>query len=94
MKDFFLWPIAKIKMILNDLYETWSNKDSKLSSKRIERTLFTATSVGISVGTFIFLYTHDRLTSMDCTVIITPLLIAAGYNMSQTQKEKKENKEL
>ena len=87
-KYFFGW--ENIKQVLIDLYETWSSKDSKLSSKRIERTAFTVVSILMTVGCFIYLWIHQILTAMDTIMLNGSMLLAAGYNMSQTQKEKKE----
>lgn len=88
-KYFFGW--ENIKTVIKDLYETWSAKTSKLSSKRIERTVFTVTAVGLTIGCFIYLWIHQQLTATETVILTGSLLIAGGYNMSQTQKEKKDN---
>lgn len=87
-KCFLGW--ENIKSVIRDLYETWSNKDSRLSSKRIERTAFTATSIFMTIGCFVYLWQKGTLVATDIVVLTTPLLVAGGYNLNQSQKEKKD----
>lgn len=84
----FTWNNAQ--QVVKDLYETLSNRASKLSSKRLERLVFTLTAVSLVVACFIYLYTHDQLTATETVILITPLMIAGGYNLSKGQQEKKD----
>jgi len=47
----------------------------------------------MTIGCFIYLWIHQILTATDTLMLTGSLLLAAGYNMSQTQKEKKEIRE-
>lgn len=91
-KYFFGW--ENIKKIIKDLYQTFSNNKSFLSSKRIERFAFTAVALGIVIGSFVYLVKSDKLTATDSIILITPLLVAAGHNMIQTEKGKKNDSEI
>lgn len=70
---------------------TLSNKTSFLSSKRIERAVFTGSSVIIVLGTWIHLMVVDRITASESVILVTPLLISGGYNLSMGQKEANKN---
>lgn len=80
-----------IKKVIKDLYNTLSAKTSFLSSKRVERFLFTITSILLIDGTFIYLVHKGTLTSTDTIILISPLLVAAGYNLDKTEKAKKKD---
>lgn len=88
-KYFFGW--ENIKIVLKELYMTLSSHKSFLSSKRIERLVLSVSAISIVLGTFIYLIIENKLTSTDAIMLAGTLFVAAGYNMSQTQKEKKEN---
>ena len=92
MKYFFGW--ENIKKIVKDLYDTLSSKHSFLSSKRLERLAFTTTTLGLIIGTFIYLIVKSTLTSTDTIMLISPLLLAAGYNLAKGEKEKKDEPEV
>jgi hypothetical protein len=77
--------------IFKELLKTLSNKGSFLSSKRIERALFTSSTLFIVVGTFIYEFKNDKITASEAVILITPLLIAGGYNILMDQKEKKDS---
>jgi uncharacterized membrane protein YoaK (UPF0700 family) len=85
-KYFFGW--ENIKNFIKDIYETLSSKPSKLSSKRLERLALSISAISIIMGAFIYLMVEDKLTSGDAVMLSGTLFVAAGYNMSQTQKEK------
>ena len=86
-KYFFGW--ENIKKLVKELYNTLSSKPSHLSSKRIERMILSAGAVAITLGTWIYLMIKNTLTATDAIMLAGTLFVAAGYNMSQTQKEKK-----
>ena len=75
---------------LRDLYRTWSNEKSFLSSKKIERSLFVTTILAMYWTFFILVVLKATIT--DFILFISPLFVAAGFNLLQTEKNKKENK--
>lgn len=68
--------------------KTLSSRPSFFSSKRLERFSFIGLSDFIVLGTFLYLVVTRQLTAMDAVILITPLLVAAGFNMTQTEKAK------
>lgn len=86
-KWLFGW--SNIKTFIKEIYATLSSSPSKLSSKRLERAALSISAIVIIMGTFIYLVVEDKLTSGDACMLGGTLFVAAGYNMSQTQKEKK-----
>jgi hypothetical protein len=75
---------------LKDLYHTFSNEKSFLSSKKIERSLF-VTSILAMYWTF-FILVVLKATITDFILFISPLFIAAGFNLLQSEKNKKNEK--
>jgi hypothetical protein len=86
MKYFFGW--TNIKYILTQVYKTLSNEKSFLSSKRLERMSFTGLSEIMILGTFIFLVYKGTLTASDTIILVSPLMIAGGYNIVMGNKDK------
>lgn len=82
-----------IKQGIKEFLKTFSQQKSFLSSKKIERFSFVAISEIIVLGTFIYLIAMKTLTATDSIILITPLLVSAGYNLVQTEKEKQSNKQ-
>lgn len=80
-----------VKWIFGQLWETLSTQPSKLSSKRIERMVFSVTVVTITW--IINMYNLGKWTSTDHVITLTPLLIAAGYNVIQERKDKVSDKD-
>lgn len=76
-----------------ELINTLSNKKSLISSKRIERCIFTTTVICSVISCIIYEIVQDKLTALEVTILTGPLLIAAGFNMNHTQKEKQNNGE-
>jgi hypothetical protein len=74
---------------LRDFYRTWSNEKSFLSSKKIERSLF-VTSILAMYWTF-FILVVLKATITDFILFISPLFIAAGFNLLQSEKNKKQD---
>ena len=72
---------------LRDLYRTFSSEKSFLSSKKIERSLF-VTSILAMYWTF-FILVVLKATITDFILFISPLFIAAGFNLLQSEKNKK-----
>ncbi len=82
-----------IKRLISEWIKTFSQRASFFSSKKIERFVF-----GSAYLSFCYLYIgfaiyNKTFTAMDVTLIGSPLLLAAGYNLAKTEKEKSENKE-
>jgi hypothetical protein len=75
---------------LRDLYNTFSSEKSFLSSKKIERSLF-VTSILAMYWTF-FILVVLKATITDFILFISPLFIAAGFNLLQSEKNKKNEK--
>lgn len=91
MFTFFGKIIDKVKNLISELFNTLSTSPSKLSSKRIERLIFTLTVVAI---TWIAnMYNLGKWTATDHVITLTPLLIAAGYNIVQERNDKKQESE-
>jgi len=82
-----------MKRIIKELLMTFSQRKSLVSSKKVERFSFIAAAHIICLGTFIHMLLHDTASATEAVILITPLLIAAGFNMVQTEKEKQSNKE-
>lgn len=80
---------SNIKKGAFELLKTLSSKTSFFSSKRLERFNFVILTDIIVIGTFIYLIYAKTLTALDAVILITPLLVAAGFNMKQTEKAKK-----
>jgi hypothetical protein len=74
---------------LRDFYRTFSNEKSFLSSKKIERSLF-VTSILAMYWTF-FILVVLKATITDFILFISPLFIAAGFNLLQSEKNKKQD---
>ena len=74
---------------LKDFYRTFSNEKSFLSSKKIERSLF-LTSILAMYWTF-FILVVLKATITDFILFISPLFIAAGFNLLQSEKNKKQD---
>jgi hypothetical protein len=72
---------------LRDLYHTWSNEKSFLSSKKIERSLFVISILGMYWTYFLLVVLKASIT--DFILFISPLFIAAGFNLLQSEKNKK-----
>jgi hypothetical protein len=72
---------------LRDLYYTFSNERSFLSSKKIERSLFVTTILAMYWTYFILVVLKASIT--DFILFISPLFIAAGFNLLQSEKNKK-----
>lgn len=75
-----------VRSISTDLWDTLSNKQSKLSSIRLERMVFTVTVV--SITWIINMYNLGKWTSTDHVITLSPLLIAGGYNIVQARKNR------
>jgi putative Ca2+/H+ antiporter (TMEM165/GDT1 family) len=75
---------------LKDLYHTFSNEKSFLSSKKIERSLFVTTILAMYWTYFIMVVLKASIT--DFILFISPLFIAAGFNLLQSEKNKKNEK--
>jgi hypothetical protein len=87
-----MWPtfIKNISLnTLKDIYNTFSNEKSFLSSKKIERSLF-VTSILAMYWTF-FILVVLKATITDFILFISPLFIAAGFNLLQSEKNKKQD---
>ncbi len=85
--------IETIKKGIKELIKTFSQNKSFLSSKKLERFSFISVTEIIILGTFIYLIHAKTLTATDAVILTSPLLLAAGYNLVQTEKEKQNNKE-
>ncbi len=84
---------STIKKYIYEWILTFSQKSSLLSSKKLERFSFISVSEFIILGTFFYLIHKGILTSTDAIVLISPLLLASGYNLNKTEEEKQNNKE-
>lgn len=83
-KYFFGW--TNIKHVLKQVYFTFSDKTSELSSKKIERHLFVVSALYCFHVWFEYHYKH--LTYIEEIAVIGTLLGYAGFNLMTTQKEK------
>mgnify|MGYP001615845596 FL=1 len=81
-----------IKKAAFEWLKTLSSKSSFFSSKRLERFSFIGLTEFIILGTFLYLVYMKQLTAIDATILVIPLLTAAGFNMVKTEQAKKENK--
>lgn len=78
-----------IKYMMTEWWHTLSTKPSFLSSKRVERFIFTVTVVAITW--IINVYNLGKWTATDHVITLTPLLIAAGYNIIQERNDRKQD---
>jgi len=74
---------------LKDIYNTFSNEKSFISSKKIERSLFVTTILAMYWTFFILVVLKATIT--DFILFISPLFIAAGFNLLQSEKNKKQD---
>lgn len=81
-----------MKKLFKEFLMTFSQRKSLVSSKKIERFSFIAAVHIICLGTFIHMFLHDTVSATESVILITPLLVAAGFNLVQTEKEKQSNK--
>jgi hypothetical protein len=81
-----------IKKYIYEWILTFSQKSSLFSSKKIERFAFVSVAISLVIGSFIYLVVRNTLTSSDTIILISPLLVAAGYGMKKTEEEKLANK--
>ena len=72
--------------------KTFSQRASFLSSKKIEKFVFSGVSVIVILGTFVYLWINKTLTATEAVILVTPLLLAAGYNLKKSEEEKTSNK--
>ena len=72
---------------LKDIYHTFSNERSFLSSKKIERSLFVTSILAMYWTYFILVVLKASIT--DFILFISPLFIAAVFNLLQSEKNKK-----
>ena len=84
-KYFFGW--TNIKHVLKQLYLTFSDKKSELSSKKIERSLFVLSALYCFHKWFD--YHFKELDYVESIALIGTILTYAGYNLIVTQKEKR-----
>ena len=75
---------------LKDIYHTFSNERSFLSSKKIERSLFVTSILAMYWIFFVLVVLKASIT--DFILFISPLFIAAGFNLLQSEKNKKNEK--
>jgi hypothetical protein len=85
---FFGW--ENFKKAFLEWIKTFSNEKSFLSAKRINRFVLTATGLGLTI--FVVIYNKDKFTATDNMIVIGPLFVYAGYEVSKTEKEKQFNK--
>lgn len=90
MKTKYIFGWDNIKTVLKEVYATLGSEPSKLSSKRLERLALSVSAISIVIASFVYLVVEDKLTATDGVMLSGTLFVAAGYNMSQTQKEKKD----
>lgn len=87
----FTWDNFK-KLILEWL-KTFSQRASLFSSKKMERFVFGGFYILMCTAYMIYAIEEKTLEASDIVLIGSPLLIAAGYNLAKTEKEKTDNKE-
>ena len=75
-----------IRWLFGELWATLSTSSSYLSSKRLERMVFTVTVV--TIVWIINMYNLGVWTATDHIITLSPLLIAAGYNVIQERRDK------
>ena len=81
-----------IKTAIKEWLKTFSNKPSILSSTRLERFGFITISDLAVISCVVYEIYKDKLTATEVVILITPLLLAAGYNLTLTKKEQKDEK--
>jgi Ca2+/Na+ antiporter len=87
-KYFFGW--TNIKYVCKQIYLTFSDKKSDLSSKKIERSLFVISA--LYCFHVWFEYHYRKLTYIEEIAVIGTLLGYAGFTLITTQKEKRKLK--
>jgi hypothetical protein len=87
MKSWGLFIKNSFLNFINELYYTWSNEKSFLSSKKIERSIFVLTILAMYWTYFLLVVLKASIG--DFILFISPLFVAAGFNLIQTEKEKK-----
>lgn len=79
--------INQAKALLIELLLTFSNKKSRISSKRIERCI--AFTLLCTLTCFFIYHNRNTLTATDFLIITGPLGIYAGWNTWNLLKDKK-----
>ncbi len=85
---FFGW--ENIKKAIVEWIKTFSNEDSFLSSKRMNRFIFAMSGLGLTI--FIVWHNRDKFSATDNLIVISPLFAYAGFELTKTEKEKQLNK--
>ena len=89
-KYFFGW--TNFKHVAKQLYFTFTNQPSELSSKRIERAIFVLS--GVTAWWIWFAWNYKVLVVAEMILATGTLFAYAGYTLKQTQKEKTEDKKI
>ncbi len=77
--------------VLRDIYHTFSNEKSFLSAKKNERFILVLTI--LCMYWIFFFIVVLKASISDFVLFISPLFVAAGFNLLQTEKEKSKDKE-
>jgi len=83
-KYFFGW--NNIKFVITQLFLTLTNQPSLLSSKRVERMLFTLS--GLTAWWMWFFWNYKILIVSEMILATGILFTYAGYTLVKTEKEK------
>jgi small neutral amino acid transporter SnatA (MarC family) len=76
--------------LLNEILNTFSNKPSLLSSKRIERFAVFASMLFATLGFMFYHIFKCSLNATDLIIIVATWLGYAGFNTVQIKKDKKD----
>ena|SRR3990167_4518938 len=85
---FFGW--NNIREVLRDIYATFSNEKSYLSSKRIERAILFNTAM-VLICVFVW-HKRNDLSAAEFLMIVSPLFVYAGFNTIVAASAKKDEK--
>lgn len=79
--------MKKIRWFFCEIVKTFSNQDSFLSSKRIERAILFWAAMFIVLNYYRMSY--EKLSPSDIVLLTTPLFAMGGFNTIMNAKEKK-----
>ena len=86
-KFFFGW--NNFKKIFKDIYATFSNEKSFLSSKRLTTGGANISVIFLTIFFVIIMTWRDRLDASGFAIVMAPLVAMGAYNVAQTMKDKK-----
>lgn len=87
LKLFFGW--TNFKKVVKDIYATFSNDKSFLSSKRLTTGGANISVIALTIFFVIIMTWRNKLEASGFSLVVAPLVAMGAYNVAQTMKDKK-----